>query len=33
VVLTPHIGAQTIEARKRIGRSIVEKIKMFSNNL
>jgi len=31
VVLTPHIGAQTIEARKRIGKLIIEKIKVFRN--
>jgi len=31
VALTPHIGAQTVEAKKRIGKSIVEKIKLFKN--
>ena len=30
-ILTPHIGAQTVEARKRIGKSIIEKIKIFKN--
>ena len=29
VILTPHIGAQTIEARERIGKVIVEKVKNF----
>lgn len=29
VILTPHIGAQTIEARERIGKAIVEKVKNF----
>jgi D-3-phosphoglycerate dehydrogenase len=29
VILTPHIGAQTIEAKERIGKAIVEKVKNF----
>lgn len=29
VVLTPHIGAQTIEAKRRIGKLIIEKLKLF----
>jgi D-3-phosphoglycerate dehydrogenase len=29
VVLTPHIGAQTVEAKRKIGKLIIEKIKLF----
>ena len=29
VILTPHIGAQTIEAKGRIGKAIIEKVKNF----
>jgi D-3-phosphoglycerate dehydrogenase len=29
VILTPHIGAQTIEAKERIGKAIIEKVKNF----
>jgi phosphoglycerate dehydrogenase-like enzyme len=29
IILTPHIGAQTIEAKERIGKAIIEKVKNF----
>ncbi|WP_455279386.1 hydroxyacid dehydrogenase [[Eubacterium] cellulosolvens] len=32
IILTPHIGAQTIEARERIGKAIVEKVKNFQKD-
>ncbi len=31
VMLTPHVGAQTAEAKKRIGTKIVEKVKLFKD--
>lgn len=31
VILTPHIGSQTVETKRRIEKSIIEKIKLFKN--
>jgi len=33
VILTPHIGAQTVETKRRIGKLIVEKLKLYSRSL